>query len=120
MSRQPWSIPKGHELWHVAIGVVLGVIFTFFLMVMSRDLAGIILLIVAMLLPAVWLLINAIGYFHEQDVESRQRLAQLQREADAAHQRAEASHWWLQTANRAATNKRTGLAWTGRNRGAGR
>ncbi|HEY1298114.1 MAG TPA: hypothetical protein VGJ60_33965 [Chloroflexota bacterium] len=120
MNRQPWSMPKGHELWHVAIGLVLGVVVTYLLMLTRRDFAGFILFLVAMLLPAIWMLINGVAYFHEQDVESRERLAQLQREADAAHRRAEASRWWLETANRAATNKRVGLAWTGRSRGAGR
>ncbi len=105
MSRVPWSVPKQHELGYVTIGLVLGAVVTAMLMVSSRGLAWLILLVLGMLLPAAWVCVNAIAYFQESGVELTER----------KHQ-ADAEHFWRYTANRAATNKRVGLMWTGRGR----
>jgi hypothetical protein len=110
MTRATWSVPSRPELWHVLIGIIVGLSAAGLLAFAGNGKA--LLIVIVTFAAILWgglFVTNMFSWAHE-DKQRHQHLreqeANLKRERDT-------ERFWRLHANRAATNKHTGLQWTG-------
>jgi hypothetical protein len=107
MTRTPWGMPSRGELVYIGVGVFIGIMLTSILFgTVGRDPGRDILMTLVI-----------IGCFGFPVVFLAGLLREIKRDSDRSSQRLreiEAEGLWLKTANRAASNRRVGLGWTGR------
>ena len=106
MSRRPWGVPTQAELLLVLIGLLAGFLIAWAVIgVTGRALAGNIIAVFFLLVPATLGFTALVSLARADMRKHNDRLRELE---DERQQLA-----WRYTRNCAATNKPTGLGWTG-------